>query len=47
MMKHSVTSMTTNKVLMGTWLAVSLHWRNVVKDETGIENRYQERERLE
>jgi hypothetical protein len=35
-MKHGVTSMTTGRVPMGAWLAVSLHWRNAAEDETGM-----------
>jgi hypothetical protein len=34
MMKHGVTSLTTDKVLMGTQQVVSLHRRNVVEDGT-------------
>jgi hypothetical protein len=36
MTKHEVTSLTTGKVLMGTRQAVSLHRKNVAKDETGM-----------
>jgi hypothetical protein len=34
--KHGVTSMTTSKVLMGTWLAVSLHQRNTTEEGIGM-----------
>jgi hypothetical protein len=34
MMKHGGTSLTTNKVLMGTQQVVSLHRRNAVEDGT-------------
>jgi hypothetical protein len=34
MTKHGVMSLTISRVLMGTWLAVSLHWRNMVEGET-------------
>jgi hypothetical protein len=33
-MKHGVTSLTTVRVSMGTRQAVSLHRRNMTKDET-------------
>jgi hypothetical protein len=36
MMKHGVTSLTTSRVLAGTRQVVSLHQRNVTKDETGM-----------
>jgi hypothetical protein len=36
MMKHGVTSLTTNRVLTGTWQAVSLHRTNATEDETGM-----------
>jgi uncharacterized membrane protein len=35
-MKHGVTSLTTGRVLTGTWQAVSLHQRNMAEDETGM-----------
>jgi hypothetical protein len=34
MMKHGVTSMTTDRVSTGTQQVVSLLWRNVAEDET-------------
>jgi hypothetical protein len=34
--KHEVTSVTTNRVLIGTRLVVSLHRRNAAEDETGM-----------
>jgi hypothetical protein len=36
MMKHGVTSLTTDRVLMGTRQAISLHQRNVAEDKTGM-----------
>jgi hypothetical protein len=36
MMKHRVTSFINGSVHAGTQLAVSLHWRNVAKGETGM-----------
>jgi hypothetical protein len=35
MMKHGVMSLTTGRVHVVTWQAVSLHRRNVTEDETG------------
>jgi hypothetical protein len=35
-MKHEVMRMTTDRVPMGTQLAVSLHQRNVAEDKTGM-----------
>jgi hypothetical protein len=35
-MKHRVTSLTIDKVLTGTWQAVSLYLRNAAKDKTGM-----------
>jgi hypothetical protein len=36
MMKHRVTSLTTGRVLAGTWLAVLLHQRNVAEGKLGM-----------
>jgi hypothetical protein len=36
MMKYGVTSMTTDRVLTGSWQPVSLHRRNVAEDEIGM-----------